>query len=161
MPGILIIGYGNLLRGDDAAGVLAARELERYFQDDDEVEVIAAQELMPEMAEVVSRSNLVLFLDGSNQESPGSIDSTPVEPEGDACGLTHHLSPASLLKVTQQVYGQAPTAMSLTLAGWSFALNHGLSSGTSERLPEFIRQAKEIVATYRWLASTNSCLPVG
>src|SRR5271167_2750694 len=97
LPGILIIGYGNLLRGDDATGVLAARELEHYFQDDDEVEVIAAQQLTPEMAEIVSRSSFVLFLDASQEFDPGNVRCVPVEPGGDACRFTHHLTPASLL----------------------------------------------------------------
>jgi hydrogenase maturation protease len=160
MSGILIIGYGNLLRGDDAAGIVAARELEKYFRDDDDVEVIAAQELMPEMVELVSRSNFVLFLDASSDENPGSISCLPLEAEDDTCRLTHHLSPAVLLKAAQEIYGETPTAVSLTLAGWSFNLNHELSSQACERLPELIRQAKEIVASYRWLANAT-CLPVG
>jgi len=163
MPGVLIIGYGNLLRGDDAAGVLAARELERYFRDHDEVETIAAQQLTPEMAEIVSTSDFVLFLDASGEDEPGSIAGTPIELEGDARQFTHHLTPATLLKLAQQIYEQAPPAMTLTLAGWSFELNNELSSGACERLPEFIRQAKEAVASHRWLVTetTGSCSPGG
>ena len=163
MPGILIIGYGNLLRGDDATGVLAARELEHYFQDDDEVEVIAAQQLTPEMAEIVSRGSFVLFLDASQEFDSGNVRCVPVEPGGDACRFTHHLTPASLLRAAQQIYGQAPPAMSLTLAGWEFALSNEVSMEGQESLPEFIRQAKETVASQRWLvgAPTGSCSPVG
>jgi hydrogenase maturation protease len=163
LPGILIIGYGNLLRGDDGAGVLAARELEQYFQDDDEIDVIAAQLLTPEMAEIISCSSFVLFLDACREETPGSIRCEPVDAEIDTCRFTHHLTPASMLKTAQQIYGQAPPAMSLTVTGWEFALNNDLSIRVRERLPEFIRQAKETVASYRGLAETPTapCWPVG
>ncbi len=66
MTETLIIGYGNLLRGDDAVGCHAAHELEQHYRDDPEVEVIATQQLTPEMAEDVSRCGLVLFLDASS-----------------------------------------------------------------------------------------------
>ena len=160
---ILIIGYGNLLCGDDAAGVLAARELEHHFQDDNEVEVIAAQQLTPELAEVVSGSGFVLFLDASQEETPGRVRCEAVEPMGDPRLVTHHLTPASLLSTAQRNYGQAPPAASLTLAGRSFALSNELSPIVRERLPEFIRQAKEIVASHRWLVGTPiaSGSPVG
>lgn len=163
MPGILIIGYGNLLRGDDAAGALAARELDRYFQDDDEVETIAVQELTPEMAEIISRSSFVLFLDASNQGKSGSIVCAPVEPEDDSRHFTHHFTAATLLSLARQIYGQAPPAVALTLSGWSFALDSELSRRARERLPEFVRQAKETIASHRWLLheTTDSCLPVG
>ncbi len=163
MPGILVLGYGNLLRGDDAVGVLAARELDGYFQDDDEVEVIAAQQLTPEMAEIVSRSGFVLFLDASNRAKSGSIDCVPVEPEDDSQRFTHHFTAATLLTLAQQIYGQAPPALALTLCGWSFGLDSELSRQVCERLPEFVRQAKEAVASHRWLVSetTGSCLPAG
>ena len=62
MPGTLIIGYGNLLRGDDAVGCRAAYKLEQRFHGDPDVEVIAAQQLTPEMADDIARHSFVLFL---------------------------------------------------------------------------------------------------
>ena len=80
MTGTLIIGYGNLLRGDDAVGCHAAHELEQHYRDDPEVEVIATQQLTPEMAEDVSRCGFVLFLDASSAEKPGTIRQSRVLP---------------------------------------------------------------------------------
>lgn len=149
MPAIAIIGYGNLMRGDDAAGILAARELEAYFRGDEEVKITAAQQLTPEIAETVARSSFVLFLDACNEPEPGTIRCRPVEPELQACGIAHHLTPAALLNAAQQLYGQAAPAAILTLTGWSFAIKDEVSSGVRKRLPEFIRQAKELVATHK------------
>jgi len=159
--GVLIIGYGNVLRGDDGVGWLAARELQRYFRDDDDVAVIAAQQLTPEMAEAVSQSRFVLFLDASCGEQPGSIQSKPVLPEDGRLRFTHRVMPATLLATAQQLYGATMPAMSMTLAAWSFELDTELSSGAKARLPEFIRQAKEIVASHRQLSEIcpNVCSP--
>ncbi len=149
MPAIAIIGYGNLMRGDDAAGILAARELEAYFRDDDEVKIAAVQQLTPEMAEIVARSSFVLFLDACNEPEPGTIRCIPVDAEPQACRFTHQLTPAALLNAAQQLYGQAANAAILTLSGWSFAVSDEVSSGVRKRLPEFIRQAKELVETHK------------
>ena len=73
MPATLIIGYGNPMRGDDAIGCHAARQLEQHFWNDPDVEVIAAQQLIPEMAEDISLRDFVLFLDASFGEQPGTI----------------------------------------------------------------------------------------
>ena len=47
--GLLIIGYGSELRSDDAAGVVAARELARYG-----LRAIPVHQLTPDLAESVA-----------------------------------------------------------------------------------------------------------
>ena len=154
MPKTLIIGYGNLLRGDDAVGCHAAHELEQLYRDAADVEVIASQQLTPELADDVSRSNFVLFLDACSGEYPGTIRRARVMPDAAPSGFTHSLTPASLLTAAEQLYGDAPEAMSLTLAGWSFQLSNRLSPGARQLLPEFIRQARETVQMRRRSAAT-------
>ena len=65
MAGTLIIGYGNPMRGDDAIGCHAARELEQHFWNDPTVEVMATQQLTPEMVDDILQRDFVLFLDAS------------------------------------------------------------------------------------------------
>jgi len=149
VTGTLIIGYGNLLRGDDAVGCHAAHELEQHYRDDPSVEVIATQLLTPEMAEDVSRCALVLFLDASSADEPGTIRQTPVWPGNGPGGFTHQMTPSSLLSAAQQLYGDAPEAICITLEGWSFEVGNRLSSGAILRLPDFVRQAQEVVESYR------------
>ncbi len=147
MPDILIIGYGNSLRGDDAIGVHAALKLERYFRSDPRVQVMTAQQLTPEMTEDISHSGFVLFVDASATEKPGTIRCAPVEPKPKSAGYTHHVSPASLLSAAKQLYGARVQAMCLTLSGWSFELDNKLSPGARLRLPELVREAREIIGT--------------
>lgn len=149
VTGTLIIGYGNLLRGDDAVGCHAAHELEQRYRDDPGVEVIATQQLTPEMAEDVSRCGFVLFLDASSAEEPGTIRQTRILPGNAPGGFTHQLTPSSLLSAAQQLYGDTPEAICITLEGWSFEVGNKLSGGARFRLPEFVRQAQEVVESYR------------
>lgn len=149
MPQTLIIGYGSLLRGDDAVGCHAAHELEQHYRDDPQVEVIACQQLAPELAEDVAHSRFVLFLHAAWGDTPGSIQHRPVLPDHGPSEGTHSLTPFALLAAAGQLYGDAPEGICLTMAGWSFAMSNKLSQGLRLRLPEFLRQAKEVVESHR------------
>lgn len=157
----LIIGYGNLLRGDDAVGCHAAHELEQYYRDNGDVEVIASQQLTPELADDVSRCSFVLFLDASSAEEPGTIRRARVAPSSAPSGFSHALTPGSLLAAAAQLYGDAPEGMSLTLSGWSFKLGNKLSPQAHRLLPEFVNRARQIVDAHRHEhAATIAVMPV-
>jgi hydrogenase maturation protease len=149
VPGTLIIGYGNLMRGDDGIGCQAARALEQHFWNDPNVEVVAAQQLTPEMAEDLAQRDFVLFLDASFGEQPGTIKRITVSPEPGPGGLSHHLTPSLLLTAAEQLYGDAPFAMSITMAGWSFELGQKMSQIANRRMPDLIRLAREAVEAHR------------
>ncbi len=149
MPGTLIIGYGNPVRGDDAIGCHAARALEQYFWNDPDVEVIAAQQLTPEMVDDILQRDFVLFLEASSGEAPGTIRRTTVSPEPGSAGFSRHFTPVSLLTAAEQLYGDAPFAMSIAMAGWSFDPGQKLSQIATRRMPDFIRLAKEAVESHR------------
>src|SRR5579872_2398967 len=73
--GVLIIGYGSWLRGDDAAGRLAARRLaERGF------DAVDVHQLTPELADRVASAGTVVFLDADAGLAPGAVTVRPVTP---------------------------------------------------------------------------------
>lgn len=149
MHQILIIGYGNVLRADDGVGFRAAEELQQHYRDDPDVEVVASHQLTPEMALDISRSEFVIFLDASSTEEPGKISQTRIQPETAHVGFTHQLTPATLLSLAEQLYGHAPKAISLTLAGWSFKLRNKLSRRAGILLPVLVAQARDAVEAKR------------
>jgi len=61
---ILIIGWGNPLRGDDGVGWRAAELLSGTLAGHD-VAVRVSHQLMPELAEEISRSEFVVFIAAS------------------------------------------------------------------------------------------------
>jgi hydrogenase maturation protease len=146
---ILIIGYGNSLRGDDAVGCLAAEELRQHYHDNPNVQVIASHQLTPEMAEDISRCDFVIFLDASSSAEPGKIWQAPVLPKAEPAGFTHQLTPASLLSAAEKLYGRVPEAACITLAGWSFKLDNKLSRRAKMLLPVLVGQAKDTVDAHQ------------
>jgi hydrogenase maturation protease len=155
MPGTLIVGYGNLWRSDDGVGCRAAYELEQIYRDDPEVEVIASQQLTPEMADDVARSKFVLFLDAATGEKPGTLRQTTLSPCRGPSGFTHQLTASSLLAAAEQLYGDAPEAMCITLVGWSLELGSQLSAEAAHSFPEMIRLAQNAVESHRRMAAES------
>ena len=77
--GVLVIGYGNPLRGDDGIGRHAA-ELLAGDPPLDGAEVLTSHQLVPELAEDISRASLVVLIDASLQGEPGSLSVRRIEP---------------------------------------------------------------------------------
>jgi hydrogenase maturation protease len=144
------------MRGDDAIGCHAARALEQHFWNDPDIEVMAAQQLTPEMAEDLSQREFVLFLDASLGDQPGTILRATISPEPHPAGFSHQLTPSSLLTAAEQLCGDAPFAMSITMAGWSFELGQRMSQTAMRRMPELIRLAQEAVEAHRHKSQVGS-----
>ena len=79
---ILVIGYGNPLRGDDGFGSLAANNVEE--RQIPGVEVIVSHQLNPELAAFLSESGHAIFLDAV----PGD-DPEPQRNAGRASAICH------------------------------------------------------------------------
>src|SRR5262245_60332112 len=127
MSKVLVIGYGNPLRGDDGLGWYAAQALADQAQDPS-VEIMACHQLAPELAEQVSQADFVLFVDARAGQIPGELFCEPVEPATDCnAALTHHLTPPALLTWADQLFGRYPDAMEISIGGESFELGTELS----------------------------------
>ena len=145
MTRVLIIGYGNPLRGDDAAGFLAAERLRDLFPALD-IEILAVHQLTPELADPISRAGRVVFIDAAATGEPGLIYRRPVAPALDTGTFTHQGTPAALLALTRVLYGEAPRAVLITVAGLDFGFGAPLSAPVkraletlvSEQIPELI-----------------------
>ncbi|MBZ5725453.1 MAG: hydrogenase maturation protease [Acidobacteriia bacterium] len=140
--GLLIIGYGNQLRGDDAAGQRAAGRLAKRGFD-----AIAVHQLTPELAERVAAAREVIFIDASAEVAPGSIAVEPVYPgEAAPSVLEHHASPAGLLLLARDVYGATPAAKLISVGGERFELGEPMSArakrGVAKAVAEVVRGAE-------------------
>jgi hydrogenase maturation protease len=135
---ILILGYGNPLRGDDGFGCEAARRLAAAIHDPS-VDIRELHQLTPELAEPVSQVAHVIFLDAAREGAPGEIRRQTIEPEA-AGTFTHHLTPEGLIACARELYGHAPTATLFTAAGFSFDYATRLSEPMSAAAAEVCRQ---------------------
>ncbi len=133
---VLLVGYGNTLRGDDALGPMA---LERLRPALPAVEFVSCHQLGPELAAELSAFDLAIFVDAREGE-PGTVHVERISPESSApASLTHHVKPAALLALALSLYGRAPQAMLVTGAGASFANHEGLTAKGEQALHEICR----------------------
>jgi hydrogenase maturation protease len=135
----LVIGYGNTLRGDDGAGIVAAELLMGRIHDPD-IEILGQHQLTPELMEPISRAAHVIFIDASVSGRPGKVHRIPLRPAPACARFTHQATPESLLAGAQALYGHTPEATLYTVPGRSFETGEGLS-------PAVRRAVNELVAT--------------
>ncbi len=152
MARILIVGYGNPLRSDDGLGWRAAEELSRSLslaEGEVEVEVIMRQQLTPELADNLTRADVVFFIDAARGGQPGDLGCAPVTPQPGTID-THHSSPAGILALAQQLYGASPRAFVVSMCGECFDHGSALSATVEAALPKLIalveKLARQIIA---------------
>jgi hydrogenase maturation protease len=136
MSRVLIIGFGNPLRSDDGVGWRAAEELKHKLSGRG-VEVITRHQLTPELADAVSRSAVVFFVD-AQYGVPGTVTCSRVRPQAPTDAFSHQLSPASVLGLAQELYGQAPHAFTFSICGECFDVGEALSPQVTENIPDLV-----------------------
>jgi len=142
---ILIIGYGNTLRGDDGIGVLAVEALEEAGMPPN-VDMITCQQLTPELAEELAFCDRVAFIDACMPDGnpPGTIKRKTLEPTSvDPGNITHGFDAGGLLALTQMLYGKQPVAVIFTITGGSFDLSESLSEPVENALLNLMIQVDE------------------
>ena len=75
----LVLACGNTLRGDDGIAILLARYLRSEFCEP-QTDILTSQQWTPDLAELISQSGLVLFLDASASLPPGLVQLRKIEP---------------------------------------------------------------------------------
>ena len=146
MSRLLVLAYGNPLRGDDGVAWHIAQELGKTLHDPS-TEIAIHHQLTPELAERVSRAEVVIFLDAVAGNLPGfiSLESVDAAPS-DTVTWTHVLTPASLLALSRALYRKAPArALLLTVGGGSFEFADDLSDPVRRAIPEAVRKIVELV----------------
>jgi hydrogenase maturation protease len=143
MPQLLLIGYGNPLRGDDGVGWVAAEILSQQYP---AATTLLRHQLTPELAETMSQFEQVLFVDATAVGIPGQITCHPLAPHNEGGELfSHTCNPSSLLHMAQALYGRAPTAHLFTVAGASFGYEETLSPAVTAALPQLCAEIEKIV----------------
>jgi hydrogenase maturation protease len=91
------------------------------------------------MAECVSRATGVVFVDARRDGTPGEVRCEEVVPTAGQNPLAHSLSPQALLLYAEQLYGRAPRAVVLSIAGERFGMGEALSPVVRRAIPRAIR----------------------
>ena len=157
MTGVLVIGYGNTLRGDDALGWHVADRLRK--SPPPKAEVIASHQLTPEMAEAISEAGRVVFVDAREDIAPGEIRIERLDPaQGDQAAFSHQCNPWGLLQSARVLYGVAPISLLVGVGGEDFDLGDRMSPAMTRALEETVALVKALIADEghpHWLESTH------
>jgi hydrogenase maturation protease len=129
MADVLVIGYGNPLRGDDGIGCVIAEELAKsLFDPESRVQVVACHQLNPELAEAVADTRAVIFVDASVEVKPGQVRVNTITPDRlPPAVFTHGLKPSALLATASELFGQAPPAKAVVIGARSFDIGFQLT----------------------------------
>lgn len=122
---VLVLGWGNPSRGDDALGPMFVERLEAFvqtFTPPGSVECLTDFQLQIEHAlDLVGRDRVLLVDAGVDLDGPFRV-STPCAAR-DASFTTHALAPEALLQVYREVqHGEPPTCTLLAIRAAHFEL---------------------------------------
>ncbi len=145
--GVLVVGYGNSLRGDDDLGWHAAALLAA----DPRLagaEVLARHQLTPELAAEVSQAALVVLVDARDDGGPPGVVTVRRVVPGTSARPTwsHHLDPATLVELASALYGSPPPVFLVTAGVASREAGERLSPVMERALPRVVDAVARIVA---------------
>lgn len=138
--GLLVIGYGNTLRGDDGVGPRVAEAIARMQLPS--VRTLVCQQLSPEHAEPISRADTVVFVDAA-VDAPHEVQLRPLQPGDSTQLMAHAADPRTMLALARDVFGHAPQAWWLTIPATELGFCEHLSTTALqglERAVELIRE---------------------
>jgi hydrogenase maturation protease len=135
MSKVLVIGYGNTLRGDDAAGIRAAELMAKRHS---KIECVCMHQLMPELAEQIAESKIVFFFDADVCVTKPTVRLIMPSVDVDQ-PQTHFISPESLLRLSQQLYERMPLkAYIIGIPATQFEFSEELSKSTKKAVEESV-----------------------
>lgn len=137
---ILIIGFGNELRGDDAAGARVAGEVDSWRLPN--VKVLIKHQLTPELTEPISQAQSVIFVDASVEVS-GEAKVGELTPARETNLVEHCSEPGALLALAEAVYERCPPAWCVHIPGQNFELGAPLSNVTARAVTTALGEIRQ------------------
>jgi len=123
---VLVVGYGNSLRGDDGAGVFVADLLLRHGWPN--IHIVSTTQLTPELAEEIALARGVIFVDACKATEGSTIRVQELTLEPYSQSDSHVVSPKALLQMARDCFGHTPRAWLVMVDGYHFKLSDTLSA---------------------------------
>jgi hydrogenase maturation protease len=145
-----VIGYGNDLRGDDAAGPRVAELIDARALPN--VRAIAARQLTPDLAEQLARADMAVFVDAYaviSEAVDAEVATQPrrIEPAAGRAALRHSSDPRELLALALTLYGHAPPAWLIAVPALTFDLGAPLSPTAEQGILAAVRRIGDLLTS--------------
>ena len=134
---LLVIGYGNELRGDDGVGPKVAATVAGWNLDG--VHAIVCPLLTPELADAISQARIAVFVDAA-VDAPHEVQLRQLEPNDSSQIIAHAADPRTMLALARDVFGHAPQAWWLTIPATQMDFSRKLSPETQRGFAEAIQK---------------------
>ncbi len=149
---LLVIGYGNILRGDDGVGPRVAEAVGELNLPG--VRTLVCQQLSPEHAEPVARARRVIFVDArlcseatARQAAVDQISGVQLrklEPGDTTQLMAHAADPRTMLALARDVFGHAPEAWWLTIPAMNLDFREDFSRETEAGFADAIEKIQAV-----------------
>jgi hydrogenase maturation protease len=154
---LLVFGWGNPSRGDDALGPLLVEQLAEHARNvlpAGQLACLTDFQLQVEHAlDLVGRER-VLFVDAAQDlEQPFSV--RPLQPARGAGISSHAIAPEAVLQVYQDLYGEPPESTLLAIRARSFGLGEEPTAKALADLQLALAWAREWLASAKALRSSG------
>jgi hydrogenase maturation protease len=144
---MLVIGYGNELRGDDAAGPQVAKAVAAWRFP--EVRALAVHQLTPELAEALAHTHHAIFVDAHTDANAANVSLHPIAPLNRSHLSGHVGDPRALLALANAVYGQYPDAWLISVPATNFQYGADLSRLTSAEVASALDLIRYLITLLR------------
>ena len=139
--GLLVIGYGNTLRGDDGVGPCVAESVGKLNLPG--VRTLVCPLLTPELAEPIAHAAKVIFVDAA-VDAPTEVQWRKLEPNETSQLMAHAADPRTMLALARDVFGRVPEAWWLTIP----AVDLGFSEEFSPAVQRGFAEAMEKIQAF-------------
>jgi hydrogenase maturation protease len=150
--GVLVIGYGNTLRGDDGVGPKVAEAVECLGLPG--VRTLVCPLLTPELADPIARAKTVIFVDAA-VDAPQAVQWRRLEPNASSQIMTHAADPRTLLALARDVFGQVPEAWWLTIPAVDLGFSEKFSPAVQRDFAVAVQKIRDFCAP-----APGRCAPV-
>lgn len=138
---LLVIGYGNSLRGDDGVGPRVAEAVAEANLAG--VRTLVCQQLSPEYADPIARARRVIFVDAAVDETDG-VRFRPLVPGDTSQLMAHAADPRTMLALARDVFGRAPEAWWLTIPAVELGFREDFSLKTQRGFADAIKKIETV-----------------
>lgn len=147
-PIVVVIGYGNPQRGDDAIGQTVVAHLQARSMP--KVEAYAVPQLTPELSSKLAAADCVIFVDACKLANPDvrvkPLTACGSEPAGSVVpALGHSCDPGSLLALTSSVYGRCPQAWWVEVPASDFTVGNALSALAEQGVTQALQEIEGLI----------------
>lgn len=142
---VLVYGFGNPGRNDDALGILFSEKLEEMNFPN--ISFDSNYQLNAEDALLISEFDIVIFADASL--TPESFSLKRLKPAPEVSFTTHAMHPSSVVALCNQLYNKHPLCFLMEIRGYEWEMREQVSDRAMQNLKKALEYTLPLIKERR------------